>query len=221
MRITLNGQVVFDDEFFERCHRYSEKEITLPENALVSGTNHVEFTLTNDWHHAIPYRLHEVAIVSEDHHSFDIVACPEIVTAGKVFGLLLDLRSPTTLTIDTEAEVVSSLHFPEAGLQVLQLKCDTLRHDLTVTLSDGITTQTATVRRVIERAEDHNVTGTGDLIYVDQATENSLNYFKWYKSNHIGDLLTIRPTYRWSGFRVRNDAMWRKLITLMNALGMK
>lgn len=221
MRITLNGQVVFDDEFFERCHRYSEKEITLPENVLIPGTNHVEFTLTNDWHNAVPYRLHEVGIVSEDKHSFDIVACPEIVTAGKIFGLLLDLRNPTTLTIDTEAEVVSSLHFPEAGLQVLQLKCDTLRHDLTVTLSDGITTQTATVRRVIERAEDHNVTGTGDLIYVDQATENSLNYFKWYKSNHIGDLLTIRPTYRWSGFRVRNDAMWRKLITLMNALGMK
>ena len=221
MRITLNGQVVFDDEFFERCHRYSEKEITLPEDVLVEGTNHVEFTLTSDWHHAIPYRLHEVAIVSEDKNSFDIVACPEIVAAGKVFGLLLDLRNPATLTVDTEAEVVSSPVFPEAGLQVLQLKCDKLCNDLTVTLSDGITTQRAMVRRVIEREEDNIVTGTGDLIYVDQNTENSLNYFKWYKSKHIGDLLTIRPTYRWSGYRVRNDAMWRKLISLMNALGMK
>ena len=221
MRITLNDQVVFDDEFFERCHRYSEKEITLPENALVSGTNHVEFTLTSDWFGAIPYRLHEVGIVSEDKNSFDLVACPEIVTAGKVFGLLLDLRSPTTLTVDTEAEVVSSPTFPEAGLQVLQLKCDKLCNGLTITLSDGTTTQSATVRRVIEREEDNNVTGTGDMIYIDQNTENSLNYFKWYKANHIGDLLTIRPTYRWSGFRVRNDEMWHKLITLMNALGMK
>ena len=163
MRITLNGKVVFDDEFFERCHCYSEKEVTLPEDALTAGINHVEFTLTSDWHNAIPYRLHEVGIVSEDRHSFDIVACPEIVTAGIPFGLLLDLRTPATLTIDTEAEVVSSLTFPEAGLQVLQLKCDTLRHDLTVTLSDGITTQTASVRRVIERQEDHIVTGTGNL----------------------------------------------------------
>ena len=221
MRINLNGQVVFDDEFFERCHRYSEKEITLPENALVDGTNHVEFTLTSDWFGAIPYRLHEVGIVSEDKNSFDLVACPEIVTAGKVFGLLLDLRNPTTLTIDTEAEVISSLTFPEAGLQVLQLKCDKLCNDLSITLSDGITTQSATVRRVIEREEDNIVTGTGDMIYIDQNTENSLNYFKWYKSNHIGDLLTIRPTYRWSGFRVRNDEMWHKMVTLMNALGMK
>jgi hypothetical protein len=37
MRITLNDQVVFDNEFFERCHRYSEKEITLPEDVLVTG----------------------------------------------------------------------------------------------------------------------------------------------------------------------------------------
>jgi len=221
MRITLNDQVVFDDEFFERCHRYSEKEITLPRDVLANGRNHVEFTLTSNWLGAIPYRLHEVGIVSEDKNSFDLVSCPEIVTAGKVFGLLLDLQSPTTLTINTEAEVVSSLTFPEGGLQVLQLKCNKLCNNLTVTLSDGITTQIATVRRVIEREEDNIVTGTGDMIYVDQTMENSLNYFKWYKSNHIGDLLTIRPTYRWSGFRVRNDEMWHKLITLMNALGMK
>lgn len=221
MRIALNGSVVFDGEFFERCHRYSEKEITLPENVLVPGPNRIEFTLTSDWHGAIPYRLHEVGIVSEDRHSFDIVSCPEIVAAGKVFGLLLDLQSPATLTAVTDAQVVSSLDFPEAGLQVLQLRCDRLCNNLTITLSDGRITHTAAVRRVIERAEDHNVTGTGDMIYIDQKTEDSLNYFKWYKENHIGDLLTIRPTYRWSGFRVRNDQMWRKMITLMNGLGMK
>ena len=221
MRIELNGQTVFDDEFFERCHRYSEKEITLPKNALISGTNHLTFTLTNDWHNAIPYRLHEVGIVSEDQHTFDIVACPEIAAAGKPFGLLLDLQKPCCLTAQTNAQILSSLEFPEAGLQVLQLQCDTLCNSLTITLSDGTTTQTATVKRVIQRAEDHNVTGTGDMIYIDQNTENSLNYFKWYRQNHIGDLLTIRPTYRWSGFRTRNDAMWRKLITLMNSLGMK
>jgi type II secretory pathway component PulC len=73
---------------------------------LIDGTNHAEFTLTSDWFGALPYRLHEVGVVSEDKHSFDLVACPEIVTAGKVFGLLLDLRQPTTLSIDAEAEVV-------------------------------------------------------------------------------------------------------------------
>lgn len=221
MRIALNGQVVFDDSFFERCHRYSEKEITLPDGVLTDGTNQVIFTLTSDWFGAIPYRLHEVGIVSEDKHSFDIVSCPEIVTVGEDFGLLLQLQSPTTLRIDTEAEVVSSLTFPEAGLQVLRLRCHRIQNGLTVTLTDGITVQTAEISRVIAREEDGVVTGTGDMIYVDQNMENSLNYFKWYCANHIGRLLTIRPTYRWSGFRVRNDEMWKKLITLMNGLGMR
>ena len=221
MRISLNDRVVFDDEFFERCHRYSEKEVTLPEDILIPGINRISFTLTNNWRDAIPYRLHEAGIVSEDCHSFDIVSCPQIVTAGKKFSLLLDLRKPATLTAETNAQVLSSLDFPETGLQVLTLRCDTLCNNLTITLSDGKTTHTATVERVLERAEDHNVTGTGDLIYVDQDMENVLNYFKWYRSNHIGNLLTIRPTYRWSGFRTRNDAMWRKLVTLMNAMGMR
>ena len=92
MQIALNGETVFDDVFFERCHRYSEKEITLPENVLKSGKNRVEFSLTSNWRNALPYRLHEVGIVSEDCHSFDIVSCPETAVVGKSFGLLLDIR---------------------------------------------------------------------------------------------------------------------------------
>jgi len=220
MRISLNGQVVFDGEFFERCHRYSEKEFALPEGALLPGTNRLEFTLTSDWNNAAPYRLHEVGIVSDEYHSFDVVSCPEVVTAGKVFGLLLELNHPAALTVETEAELLFSPNFEEAGLQVLRLRCDKLQSKLPITLSDGITTHTVVVQQVIERQEDNVITGSGDLIYVDQNEEDTLHYFKWYLSNHIGDLMTIRPTYRWSGTRVRNDAMWRKLIRLMNDLGM-
>jgi len=221
MRISLNGHTVHDDAFFERCHRYSEKEISLPKNTLKTGTNHCVFTLTSNHRNALPYRLHEAGIVSEDSHSFDIVSCPETVAVGKPFGLLLDLKTPTVLSVQTEAVVLSPLHFPEPGLQVLQLKYDNLCTNLSIQLSDSTTTQIVTVHRVIERADDFNITGTGDLIYVNQTYEDSLNFFKWYKSNHIGDLLTIRPTYRWSGSRTRNDNMWLKLITLMNGLGMK
>jgi len=221
MRITLNGQIVFDDAFFERCHRYSEKEFILPDDVLKAGSNLLEFTLTSNWNNAAPYLLHEVGIVSEEHHSFDVVFCPEVVTAGKTFGLLLELSHPVSLAVQTEAALVSSPDFHNGGLQVLQLRCDELRNVLPITLSDGITTHTVTVRQVIERAEDQVITGTGDLIYIEQNETDSLQYFKWYLSNHIGNLLTIRPTYRWSGTRVCNDAMWHKLVALMNALGMR
>ncbi len=221
MQILLNSDEIFADEFFERCHRYSEKEITFAPECLKAGKNTLTFKLLSDWHDPLPYRLHEVGIVREDRHSFDIVACPETAVAGKEFALLLNLTAPCQLTAQTEAEVTTSLVFPEAGLQVVRFVCREIRNDLTVTLSDGITTHTACVRRVLEREEDNVLTGSGDHIYVDQAMTDSMNFFKWYMQNRIGNLLTIRPTYRWSGTRVRNDAMWKKLIALMNALGMK
>lgn len=221
MQILLNGQEVFCDEFFERCHRYSEMEFTLPADALLTGENQLEFRVISDCHDALPYRLHEVGIVREDRHSFDVVSCPEIAVAGKEFALLLDLTAPAALQVESQARVCSPLSFCQAGLQALRLVCDQVRNDLTITLSDGITTHTVTVPRVIQRQEDQVITGTGDLIYVNQDDLATKNFFKWYMQNHIGNLLTIRPTYRWSGTRKRNDAMWQRFVTLLNALGMR
>lgn len=221
MQILLNGREVFCDEFFERCHRYSEKEISLPEGVLQEGRNRLEFHLISDWNGALPYRIHEVGIVSEDRHSFDVVSCPEVAVCGKEFSLLLDLSAPCTLQVQSDAKPTSPLRFAEGGLQALRFLCNELRNDLDITLTDGIVTHTVRVKRVIERAEDNVITGTGDLIYVNQADEDTKNYFKWYMQNRVGNLLTIRPTYRWSGTRKLNGPMWKRFVTLMNALGMK
>ena len=221
MRILVNENEIFADEFFERCHRYSEKEITFDPSYLKEGKNTVEMRLISDCFEPLPYRLHEVGIVREDRHSFDVVSCPEIAVAGKEFALLLDLSDPCTLTVDTEAKILSSLVFSEAGLQVLRLVYPECCNNLPITLSDGITTHIVYVNRVIEREEDGVITGTGDHIYVNHNMVDSMNFFKWYTQNHIGNLFTIRPTYRWSGARVRNDAMWQKLVAIMNAMGMK
>ena len=37
----------------------------------------------------------------------------------------------------------------------------------------------------------------------------------------MGDLITIRPTYRWSGTRTINSAVWRAFTRLMNELSLK
>ena len=122
MQILLNGREVFCDEFFERCHRYSEKEIPLPEGVLQEGKNRLEFHLISDWNGALPYRIHEVGIVSEDRHSFDVVSCPEVAVCGKEFSLLLDLSAPCTLQVQSEAKPTSPLRFAEGGLQAVQIK---------------------------------------------------------------------------------------------------
>ncbi len=221
MQITLNGHEIFKDEFFERCHRYSEKEIEFPEGYLIDGKNKVEFKLITECREPLPYRLHEVGIVRDDKHSFDIISCPETAVAGKEFALLLELSTPCTITVDSDARVTSPVSFVRKGLHALRFVCDGVRNDLNITLSDGESTHTVTVKRVLEREDDGVVTGTGDLIYINQNEEDTMSFFKWYMQNNIGNLLTIRPTYRWSGTRVRNDEMWKEFVALLNSLGMK
>lgn len=221
MGIEVNGKEVFRDVFFERCHRYSEKEITLPDGVLLPGENSIRFTLLSDWFGALPYRLHEVGIVSEDKHSFDVVSFPEVAVCNEDFCLLLDIHKPCTLTVDSTATVLSSTRFEETGLAALRLVSSDVQNALTLTLSDGKTTHEVTVDRVIRREQDGVITGTGDLIYVNQDEHDTFNYIKWYMQNRVGNLLTIRPTYRWSGTRKLNKPMWKKFIHLMNGLGMK
>ena len=44
MQIDINGKRIFDGEIFERCHRFSENEIIIPEGLVRSGENEITFT---------------------------------------------------------------------------------------------------------------------------------------------------------------------------------
>ena len=214
-KIELNGVTVFDNRFFERCHRYSEKEFSLPAGVLRPGENRLSFTVKSDAHEPLAYRLHEVGIVSEPQEL--IAAVPETAVKGKEFALLLDVRKPGTLSVTGDVTVLSDLRVTEPGLCALRLRCDRLCRDLKITVNG----ETATVRKVIDREDDGVIAGTGDLIYIDQTEDDFRNFFKWYFSNRIGDLVTIRPTYRWSGTRKTPAGLWERTAKLLSDLGVR
>ena len=37
------------------------------------------------------------------------------------------------------------------------------------------------------------------------------DFLIWYLENGLGNMLTFRPVYRWSGTRECNEAMWRHI----------
>ena len=219
-RIAVNGRTVFDGEFFERCHRYSEKEFSFSADALVKGKNHLEFTVTSDFNGAVPYRLREVGIVSEPHHSFDLVSFPETAVRGVPFAVLLEVNSPCRIGVSGEVKVLSDTDFAAPGLYGVTLVADRLASGLTVVLSDGARTESFSVSRVIDRGEDGVMTGSGDLIYVNQNPEDYKNFIKWYCSNRIGQMMTVRPTYRWSGTRKFDLSLWRDFMRVLDSMGM-
>ena len=77
------------------------------------------------------------------------------------------------------------------------------------------------VLRVVKRGEDGVITGTGDMVYINQDITDTENYLKWYMQNNIGQLITIRPVYRWSGSRNVHTDTWREMTVLFNGLDLK
>lgn len=221
MKIALNGETVFDGEFFERCHRYSEKEFSFDGALLRKGSNTLSFTLTSDGHDPLPYRIREVGLVSEPCHAFDLISYPEIVTAGKPFGVLIQVNEPVTLGCVASLRVLTPLTFDKPGLYGVRMVADGEAVGVPVHLGCDGHTESFFISRVIRREEDGVITGTGDLIYINQNPEDFKNYIKWYCSNRIGELMTVRPTYRWSGTRKYDLSLWEDFMRVLDSMGMK
>ena len=59
------------------------------------------------------------------------------------------------------------------------------------------------------------------MVYVHQDRESFDEYISWFISNGVGDLVTIRPVYRWSGTRTLDKSFWKYFCRLMNELDLK
>lgn len=221
--VRLNGEVIHDGEIFERCHRYSEWEFTIPRGLAKSGKNTLQITHTSEYRDAPPYNLHELGIVSVRRDG--IIACPEIVEVGKPFAVLVKCEGEgVEYTLEDAPEYLRAaepLVTKRAGLCVLKLVCDKAENNIDFTLKTGGTAVACHIDRAVVRQDDGVVTGTGDAVYINQNDTDFDNYLCWYFSNNIGNLVTLRPTYRWCGTRTANGKMWRRISDLLDEMGVK
>ncbi len=219
--IALNGKVIHDGEIFERCHRYSEWEVKIPKGVAKRGENILTFTHTSDYRDAPPYNLHEVGLISVRRDM--LVACPEVVSVGRIFPVLMktewdDVRF-ILADVPTGFSAASPLVCGKAGLNVLYLVCDRPQNDISFTLQHDCGEIKCNIDRCVEKHEDGVTVGTGDMVYINQNKDSFEDYLCWYFSNHVGNLLTVRPTYRWSGSRVADGKLWRETADLFDQMG--
>ena len=223
--ISLNGKVFFEGEMFERCHKYSECECTLPAELLQEGENKLSIKLVSSYPNPMPYSIHEVGCFISDAKRINVIACPENVTTNGKAALLIK-----TCADDVDVELVcpsglltaQKQRFAKAGYDVFVMNTSTAANDVEFTLVSGDCKLDGKILRIVEKCEDNVTTGTGDIIYVNQEKlDDFAEYISWYYSNNIGNLLTIRPTYRWSGSRVLNPEVWKFVVDITNKLGFK
>ena len=117
-RVTLNGEVVFEDEIFERCHRDSEWEIKLPRE-LLKKENELYIELITDCHDPLPYTIHELGIIDQPAGRFSLVATSEIGTAGGfAYALIRTEEDGVTLKTKTDGKISLDVK----GFEILTVK---------------------------------------------------------------------------------------------------
>lgn len=220
--VKLNGETIYDGEVFERCHRYSEWEFTIPRGVAKEGKNTLEITHTSDYRDVAPYNIHELGVV---YVRRDVLLwCPEVVSVGEEFPVLLKTeRDGLAFTLDApySISVSGELKCEKAGLNVLRFICNKPQNDLSFCLESDCGRVECNIARVVERSDDGVITGTGDMVYINQNKRDFENYISWYLTNDIGKLLTVRPTYRWCGSRAADGRLWRETADLLDSLGIK
>jgi len=221
-RLKLNGTVFFEGEIFERCHRGSEWSVDVPESLLI-GDNTLDIELISDYHDPLPYNIFELALIESPAGDFSILSVNEAAPAnGKAYALIRTGKDNLTLHASYSENLsgTDSFYFEKAGLYGISFDTKAPTENASFTLTDGKTQKTASVKRIVIKENDGIITGTGDMVYVKQDEGDVEEFLSWYVSEGLGNMLTIRPVYRWSGTRVLNKELFQTLARVLNELGM-
>lgn len=222
--VKLNGETVFEGEIFERSHRHSEWEIALPSN-LLKSENTLEYKLVSDYHNPLPYTFYEAGIIEQPDSEISIIAVSECAPAnGKARVLVRTKSDGTTLQFESLSPALGGekeYFFKEKGLHGLLLDCLEPAQNQKFRITGNGCSVIGCVDRIVLKQEDGVITGSGDAVYIPQTFEAMEEYISWYISCKIGNFITLRPTYRWSGTKTLNKPLWRWFSRLMDELDIK
>lgn len=212
LRIELNGRVIHDGEVFDRCHRGSECEIPITPDDILPGENLITFTSSSDWREAPGYDISELGVICAP--KTRIISVPSVVFLGEPFAVFVLGKAGDKVDFSSSAvKALSPLTLKYDGINALLFQIDKVGGNIPITLFG----EERFIRRSVMRENDGVITGTGDMIYVNANSRDTENYLKWYLSEEIGNLLTIRPTYRWCGTRVLDSEVWKNVARVLSS----
>lgn len=106
-RVKLNGKSVFEGEVFERSHRHSEWEITLP-SELMQNENTLVYELTSEWHDPLPYTFYEIGIIEQSNDTVSLISVSDFAAAGgKARVLIRTNKENAKVTLETLTPSIS------------------------------------------------------------------------------------------------------------------
>lgn len=222
--VVLNGQVIHHGEVFLRIHRYPSVELDIPDDLIVEGENTLSIQYISDYKDTVPLSLRELVILERQKKPFFITYCPVNAAFGQDICLLIrtDEDNMTLRCESDDFEAVSSLAFDKKGIHAARFRAKKCVNHQILTLSCGQAIDSAEIVHMVRRGEDNVITGSADLIYIDNSSLKDVeDYMEWFFSKEMGNLLTIRPAYRWGGQRTINPEVWKKFCQICDGMDAK
>lgn len=221
MKAAVNGYDLGRQALFQRCFAGAENEIPLPPGILKPGMNELTLENVSDYLCPAPYILTRLALHVKPERPVQIIYCPEYVPAHSEFGILVKTAGKemeVSLTVPPGLNAEKNYLFHKPGLHVIRIAAGACESRLRLSVSAAGYEEQAEIRRIVEKDPDGIVTGSGDAVYIPQEMRQMEDFVCWFLSGHLGDMITFRPVYRWSGSRTCRPEVWRRMAELLNGL---
>jgi hypothetical protein len=231
-RLTLNQRQIFHGALFQPEYSWPANEVDIPPAQLRPGWNDLEIQLLTDCFDPLGYVLHGLEWLGTADGKLEVVACPSLVDADKEFSILVSTREPgltSQVSIEPDSPTSSGniiptsaeLFFAQPGLHFVNFRTGSAGAGGIVKFRFGTEERRASVKRVVERAEDAVLMGSGDSLYVPQEAGAFRRFFAWYLHHSVGNSIGFRPIYRWGGTRTRDPQGWQEAVRLCEGAKLK
>ncbi len=212
--IEINEKEIFRGEKFCNITRDPDIEISIPADAFKNGDdNIIKLTLIADYPTAPCYVLRRAEIISETAYDFEIVYVPEYARANQSVPVLIEINKSGIIL---ESSLGEKRRFEQRGLYVWNFSAEELENGITIT--DNHLIEDIRVKRAVIKNRCDIYLGSGDAVYIHQDIESFGKYLKWYLREQIGNAITFRPVYRWSGSMQLSIPAWKFIVKLLNEL---
>lgn len=215
--VCLNGERVFTGPLFNKIYRWPTNEVEIPEGLMQNGQNLMTIKYLSNYRDTLPYMLKKVEIITLPDEVFNIVACPSVVDAEDEFTILIyTSKEDIEIHIESDNKEIQSLNkvvtLTKPDYHTVRFKASKAGKGANITFKCGNYSVCSIIERIVKRQNDGVLAGSGDAVYIPQNIDEMKHFIAWNLHHQIGNAISFRPCYRWTGTRTLNEEMWRQIV---------
>lgn len=217
-QIHMNNRLIYEGEQFQRIYRWPAFEINLDNADLKEGVNYLKLKLIDSHTNTLNYNLKSMEVVKQL-NQFRVLAFPRVVNYKDEFTIMIRTiveNCHVKVKIQSTAVVCEKQDylFEKNGLNFLHFSVIEFDSNIEIQIISNNISEKIIIERVVLIENPRIITGTGDNIYINQNISDYENYLIWYFNNQIGNLITFRPVYKWSGSYYSEKELWDNIVDI-------